>query len=65
MPKITSNPTYQTMCNRRWRAKHSVAYDEFKDGICLWNKESRRFLRILDEYSGRRPQGRPRKTVLA
>jgi hypothetical protein len=32
-----------------------------KQNICIWNKESRRFLRMLDE--GRRTAGRPPKVI--
>jgi hypothetical protein len=64
MPKITSTPSPQTIYNRRWRDTHSKSYDEYNDATAVWNNEKRRFLRILDIYSDRRPQGRPRKTPL-
>lgn len=61
MPIITSTPSKQTLYNRAWRAKHTALYCDHIDGLCEWRKESRRFLRILDDFSGRLPQGRPRK----
>ena len=63
MPKLTSEPSKQTIWNRNWRAKHKTKYDALKQHACMWNKESRRFMRILDEYSGRKPAGRPPKVI--
>lgn len=63
MPKIVSNPTAKTIANRLWRMKTPDHYTKYKTDLVSWYRISREFLKILDEYSVRKPVGRPKKNL--
>ncbi len=63
MPKIVSNPTAKTIANRLWRMKTQNHYTKYNAERASWYRISREFLKILDDYSVRKPVGRPKKNL--